>query len=307
MTTPFGEYLRDLVETNDFSKHSLLVRFSDLDNAEIDVFTEWWPSISTEMRRTLINKLVNLAEENFELDFSGVFRYSLNDNDAEVRNTAVSGIWESDDHNLIGPLIAMLQNDPSELVRAAAAIALGKFGSLAANGKLLPRDGERIKRALISVLRNPDHDTELRGRSLESAAYFNTPEITDMIQQAYKSSDPLLCSSALYAMGRTGDSTWVPIIIREMDNRNPAMRYEAASASAEIMDEDAVPYLIPLIQDEDHQVQISAIRALGFIGGSLAKKAVLECINENNNALHEAAEQALYQMDMENDLMGFNY
>ena len=84
MTTPFGEYLRDLVETNDFSKHSLLVRFSDLDNAEIDAFTEWWPSISTEMRRTLINRLVNLAEENFDLDFSCVFRYSLNDNDAEV-------------------------------------------------------------------------------------------------------------------------------------------------------------------------------------------------------------------------------
>jgi hypothetical protein len=55
MATPFSPYLQDLANWNDCSKHSLLVRFSNLDDEEMDQFSEWSPSIPLDMENDLIS------------------------------------------------------------------------------------------------------------------------------------------------------------------------------------------------------------------------------------------------------------
>jgi HEAT repeat protein len=82
------------------------------------------------------------------------------------------------------------------------------------------------------------------------------------------------------------------------------MRYEAALACGELMLREAVPALIPLLDDADRQVQDAAIWALGQIGGSQAKQALLETYQESDEstraALDEAlAEQALFEGDLD--------
>ena len=83
------------------------------------------------------------------------------------------------------------------------------------------------------------------------------------------------------------------------------MRYEAASACAELGEEKAVPYLVPLIRDDEHQVQLAAIRALGAIGGPLAERAIRQCLRSDDEALQEAAEEALHHLEIEHDPMSF--
>ena len=294
-------YLQDLAQGDGLQKHSLLLQLSNLDEEEMEQFRRWWPSVPAEQRQSLMKRLVGLADDNFELDFNTIFRHSLTDSDAEIRELAVSGLWECDDHNLVGQLMTLLKEDPSEQVQASAAMALGKFGSLAETGKLLPRDGERIKEALVSVLEDDNGSFEVRRRSLEAAASFNIPQINELIRWGYENSEPKLRISALYAMGRTGDPVWLPTLIKEMESNDSAMRYEAASACAEMVEEEAVPYLIPLIEDDDSQVQLSAIRALGAIGGSLAKRVLRQCLKYDDPILQEAAQAALYQLEVEDE------
>ena len=59
--------------------------------------------------------------------------------DPEVREKAIEGLWEDEDRLLISTLCDLTKDDPSPKVRAAAAMALGKFAILAQDGKLLEK------------------------------------------------------------------------------------------------------------------------------------------------------------------------
>lgn len=300
-------YLQNLAQSRESPKHAHLVQLSGLNDQEMEQLGRWWPSMPTERRRKLMELLVTVAEDNLELDFNPIFRHCLNDDDPEVRERAVSGLWECDDRSLVAPLMTLLKSDPCERVRASAATALGKFASLAVAGKLLSRHGERIEELLLSVLENEQESSEVRRRVLEAVACFNTPRIHSLIKWAYNSSDFKLHISALYAMGRTCDPTWLPILTAATESNDPAMRYEAASACAELGEEKATPYLIPLIRDDDPNVQTAAIRALGAIGGPLAERALRQCVRSTDEVLQQAAQEALQQMETEHDSTSFKF
>ena len=61
------------------------------------------------------------------------------------------------------------------------------------------------------------------------------------------------------------------------------------------------------MDDDDLQVQLSAIRAVGAIGGSLAKKALRKCIRDGDPAVEDAARESLELVDAMEDVYSFNY
>ncbi len=300
-------YLEEMGRDEVHSKHALLVHLSSLNDEEMELFRQWWSALPREKRRQLIERLVTVAEDNVEMDFIGVFRHCLKDGDPKVREMAVSGLWECDDHNLVGPLMTLSKDDPSEEVRISAVTALGKFGALAESGKLLRREGERIKEALLALLEDNRGSISIRRRALEAMACFNTPKVQELIRWAYSSPEIELRVSALYAMGKTGDSAWMSTLIKEMSSLEASMRYEAATACGEMGEEEAVPYLIALVQDEDSQVQVAAIKAMGAIGGSLAKRALRRCAKAEDEAIQEAAQEAIEQLEVEEGTLGSSF
>ncbi len=284
-----------------------LIELSDLTPGELGKFARAWPKVPAERREKVVGRLVEMAEENTELDFTGVFKLCLRHGDDKAREKAIEGLWESEDRSVIPMLVELLKGDSSSQVRASAAVALGKFATLAQDGKFLSRDGEVIKGSLMEVLANEQEWLEVRRRALEAVAPFDTPEIAQYIHWAYESDDINLGCSSLYAMGRTGNSRWLPWILRELQNRNAAMRYEAATACAVMDSEDAAPHLIPLLQDDDLHVQLSAVAALGEIGGDLARKALKRCLKVGAPVVEDAARQALENMQATEDPQGYNY
>ncbi len=288
-------------------KYSDLAQLSGLTDDELSSMDSLWASVPVERRRKLIERLVTMAENNIDLDFTSVFKHSLSDVDPTVRALGVNGLWESNDRKLVKPLIALLQEDSHKDVRASAAVALGKFGELAQDGKLLSRDGERIKEMLLSLLEEPDEDPEVWRRVLEAAAVFNTPKVRELIGNAYASQESKLRISAIFAMGKTADGTWRPTLIKAADDDDPAIRYESALALGELAEEEAVPHLVQLIKDHDTQVQLASIKSMGAIGGQLATRTLQKCLSSNDDSIQEAAEVALRDIGVEDDPMGFSF
>ncbi|PKB82771.1 MAG: hypothetical protein BZY88_03760 [SAR202 cluster bacterium Io17-Chloro-G9] len=287
------------IETADF------IELSDLTPEELGSFAWVWFDIPLDRQRWIVAGLVHEAEVNAELDFIALFKMFLKDQDEEVLEKAMEGLWEHEDRTIIPALIQIIRSDKSSAVRAAAAVALGKFPVLVQEGKLLPRDGESIQQTLMEVLKDPDQHMDVRRRSLEAVAPFNTSDINELVTWAYESPDLKLKSSSIYAMGRTGEPNWLPVLIKELDNREPTIRYETAHACGELGDEDAVPHLIPLLQDDDYQVQLAGIKALGKIGGPLAKKVLLHCVKEGDAGLEDAARDELQNIEFLEDPMAF--
>ncbi len=300
-----NDILKELADTEEPLKYSRLLQLSGLSSEELADFKPEWSSVPGARKHEILAKLVELSENNLEFDFSGVFRVSLDDTDEHVREKATLGLWESDDRAVIRPLISLLNDDPSAKVRAAAGLTLRKFAALAQSRKLLPRDAERVQQALIAAISRDAEDLEVRRRAIEAVAYFEHPEIDDIIREAYASDNPRLKQSSLYAMGQSSNAEWLTIVIEETKNEDPAIRYEAVTACGLLGEESNVPHLVHLIQDEDLQVQLAALKALGEIGGPLAKRALQQSIKMGEEALNEVARDALTSIEFDEDPLGF--
>jgi HEAT repeat protein len=296
MSLSIEETIADLAKSDKPLSRSGLTELSNLSSEGVEFLSRMWVSIESKRRQQIIYRLVELAEDNYELNFDSIFKNCLKDQDAEVRSKAIEGLWESEEASLINPLINLLKYDSSEKVRVAAAKVLGKFAMLAEDKKLRSCHTSKLEEALLSMIGDKSKPIDVRRRALEAAAPLSLPQVKRAIMQAYQSHNPRLRASAVYAMGKSCNPSWLPILLKELANADTEIRYEAAGACGELGEEEVVPYLIELISDPDINVQLAAIQALGKIGGSEARECLEECRNNPSEVVQEAAEQALEEL-----------
>jgi HEAT repeat protein len=155
------------------------------------------------------------------------------------------------------------------------------------------------EQALLETLRSAEEDFEVRRRAVEAIAYSGEAGVRDIIEAAYYDEDEKMQSSALFAMGRSADLYWSKLLVRELDNPNPELRFEAARACGELETQQAVSRLIQMsMSDPDREVQQAAVGALGRIGGREAREALETFYESEDEVLSEAAAEALDEMDL---------
>jgi len=306
MSLPIEETIADLGNIDKPLLNSRLAELSNLNAEELALFEQAWAAIEPKRRGQIMYRLVELAENNFELDFDSIFKSRLKDQDAEVRSKAIEGLWESEEASLIDPLIKLLEQDSSEKVQATAATALGKFAMLAELKKLRPDHKSKICQALLTVIDDKSKPIEVKRRALEAAAPLSLPQTEKAIVKAYQSSEPKLRTSALFAMGKSCNHSWLPILLKELASADAEVRYEAAGACGELGEKEAAPYLAELITDPDLDVQLAAIQALGKIGGPEAKNCLEQCLNNPSEVIQQVAGQALYEIEVGEDPLSFH-
>jgi len=294
----FEELLKKLGDSQTPLSISSLYGLSHLTRAEAQLFQEVWSLVDAGRRQWILQSLVDIAEASFEVDFNPIFRLCLNDEDAVVRSRAIEGLWEDEDLTLAGVLVRLLRDDPSESVRAAAATSLGRFVLLGELEKIEAAPAMMVEDALLGAIYDPHETLEVRRRAVESIAYSGQAQVQDIIEMAYYDDEEKMRISAIFAMGRSADPLWHEMVIAELDNPNPEMRYEAARACGELEASAALSALIDLIEfDPDPEVQEMAIWALGRIGGKEARRVLEACCESEDEALRQAAEEALDELD----------
>ena len=285
--------------------NSKLTALSNLSSEELGLFRSSWAAIELKRRRQIVYRLVELAEDNLELNFDSILKCCLKDQHDEVQSKAIEGLWESEEAALINPLINLLGHDSSEKVQTTAAIALGKFAMLAEHEKLRSCHKSKICQALFAVIDDKSKPVEVRRHALEAVSPLSFPQVNRAIMEAYQSSSPEFKVSAIYAMGKNCDPSWLPILLGELANTDAEMRYEAVTACGELGEEEATASVIKLVDDPDTDVQLAAIQALGKIGGSEAKSCLEECLHSPSELIRQATEQALQELETWEDPMSF--
>jgi len=287
------DFLKSLREDEELMLASLY-RMSDLTPEEMSHFHEHWPKVDDERRRIVVRHLADISEDNFQVDFGAVFAHCLSDGHPAVRLAALDGLWDSERVALLEPIIALMLTDPEEEVRTLAAATIGHY-VLLAEWDIIPLNSvsEAIE-ALLTVLDEVETPKALRRAALESISASSHDRVDRLVRDAYDSGDHELQVSAVFAMGRTVDKKWLPIVLDEMLSSSSEMRLEAARAAGHIGSTDAVADLIELISDEDLEVQLAAITAIGQIGGNLAIRVLDEMDGDPDfEHLQEAVEDAL--------------
>ena len=276
--------------------NAVLLALSDLSSEDRTALRTAWPQLQVDERRRIAASLVTLAEDNIELDFRHVFLISLEDSDPKVRLSGIEGLYEDESRVLLLKLLAMLKSDPDEQVREAAAKALGRYTYLAECDKLGTQAGD-LRSALIATASDRQETRDVRRRAIEALGnYHNDGEVQNLIASAY-SQGGKSAESAVFAMGRSMDERWQQIVMDELESDHPAMRYEAARASGEMTLEDALPFLVRMIDDSDTEVRLAAVWALGQIGGKPAAEALARAVKSKEPAMREAAREAINELN----------
>ncbi len=279
-----------------------LYALSSPDPAQLEQVKTVWNTLPADRRAMIMRHLIDLGEDNFEVDFSAMYRLGLADSEAAVRATAIGGLWEEADPTLIAPLMNLLQTDESDAVRAAAASALGRY---IFEGELeeLPEAKVRpIIAALKATHRKADESIEVRRRALEALGFLSDDDTAQLITQAYHDTDEKMRLSAVFAMGRSLDAErWGDTVVQELTAPNPELRFEAARAAGELEYPPAVRPLGDLLEDVDEEIQQIAVWSLGQIGGDKARQYLMDVLDSDAEHLHEEAEDALAELEFKAD------
>lgn len=302
---PTEQVINDLADSEKPVLNTNLAELSNLTSTEQELFNESWKTIEPEKRKQIINRLVELADDNIELNFDSIFKYCLKDSEEAVRSLAIEGLWENEESSLIEPLVKLLEQDSSEEVQAAAATALGKFTLMVEHDRLRPEYKDRLQKTLLGIINDNKKNVDVRRRALESISPLSIPQVKKVISEAYQSPVPELKISSIYAMGKSCDPYWMPTVLKELNNPEAEVRYEAAGACRELEDEAAVPGLIKLIDDFDSDVQMAAIQALGEIGNTEARESLTQCLESEDEVVRQMAEQVLKDMQSKEDPLSF--
>ena len=290
----FKSNLQDLKQGDAPSAKSLKF-LSDLSSEDRATLREVWSTLPLDRRRRIIDALVNISEDNIDFDFRHVFLTALEDTDPHVRRSAIEGLVEDNSSLLMGRLLNMLRSDPEEDVREAAATALGRFTYLAQCNKLNGQD-DHLRSGLMQSANDRAEESDVRRRAVESLGYLHgDDDVKQLIAEQYRQSGRH-AESAVLAMGRSMDNPWSPIVLHELRSERPAMRYEAAHAAGEMALEDALPQLASMVDDNDTEVRLAAIWALGQIGGKPAAEALNNVLQDGDPAMQEAAQEALQEI-----------
>jgi hypothetical protein len=297
MRHPINALLERLRESTELPAQASLYYLSSLEAQDAARVREAWPSLPVELRRRLIARLVEMTEADFEVDFGAVFRLGLDDADAEVRATAVEGLWEDEDVRLVPLLAAFVREDEVPTVREAAAKSLGRFILLGELEKIRPAPRTMAYEALLAACQDPEEHTEVRRRALESLAYTSNETVTELIREAHAAPEERMCISAVFAMGRSADIRWSRQVRQELFSPNPELRYESARACGELQLSEAVLELEELADDADAEVQEAALWALGQIGGDRARQILERYCRTRDEATRTAAKAALEELE----------
>ena len=297
MKTPLDVILDELCESAEMPAQASLYHLSNLEAEGIERVREAWPCIPVELQRRVVQRLVEIAEADFEINFGAVLRLFMEDDDAEIRVAAVEGLWEDEDVRMVPLLVTRLREDSSVAVRATAATSLGRFTLLVELEKIRPQPRALVYEALLTTCQDAEEQIEARRRALESLAYVGNETVAELIREAYAAPEEKMRISAIFSMGRSADTRWKREVQQELLSPNPELRYEAATACGKLQLSEAISELEGLIEDADPEVQEAALWALGQIGGEQAREILKRYCYSKDEAVKAAANAALDELD----------
>ena len=304
----FPEVLSALQDQSRPFPTRLLRGFSDLSEKDLKGFAELWSEIPLQRRRSLLEDLEDLTENDTLVCFDEMARVVLDDPDPSVRVLAIRLLWECENAGVIPAMVEMLRGDEDEGVRATAASLLGRFVYLGELEEIPDAALINVVRNLLEVVNGEDL-VQVRMRALESLGYSGNPSVPAIIRAAFESPDSLWVASSLCAMGRSADEQWAEMVLEKLDSEDAEILFEAVRAAGELELTDALDRLFALLEDEqDSEIRLAVIWSLSQIGGSEVKGRLRELRHESeSNEEMEWIEKALDNLELNSGVEGLNF
>ena len=311
-TLSFQKVLDGLVDDGKEFPRRYLQEFSDIGPLELRTLLDVWPQVKPSRKLTLLDDLSALADTDTLVSFDDLARALLTDPEPQVRTRAIRLLDESEATDLVPSYLDMLMSDPDANVRTEAARILNLFVDLGELEEIPENMYHQIEDGLLASAASED-DVHVRRAALESLGYSSRPEVTTLIESAFRREDPAWRASALTAMGRSADERWAEDVTRAMVSVNDNVRKAAVQAAGELGLKSARSLLLKMLgEEEDETVMNAVIWSLSQIGGEDVRtylESLLDQLEDEDQIafLEEALDNLAFTEDLERfDLLAFD-
>lgn len=302
---PFSQVMQALLDDSKPFQARYLYRLSDLSTTDLATLSITWASVPQRRRQAVMEDVLEMSGSDYLLNFNGLGRLALQDQDPLVRVLAIQTLQEYEEPDFISVFIEMMLQDVDARVRAASASALGTFVYLGEVDQLPKPILREVEEELLRVVRGQDVPL-VRRKALEALGFSSREEVEPLLLEAYHSGDQDWIISALLAMGRSLNTIWEDEVLAKLDDENAAVRAEAAGAAGELSLRKSTPRLLELLGDDDVDVRAAAIWSLSEIGGEGIREILEEMLDETEDEDEaDLLEDALDNLEFVEGMDGF--
>lgn len=276
------QLVKALLDLDQTLSPRFLYRLSDLSDDDVAAVKKAWPKIPAWRRQAIFEDLEEIGEDNYTLDYEAIARLGLDDEASQVRELALSILWEYEIPSLVPVYMDLMTSDPDANVRAEAAGALGHYVYMGEIDELPEETWHEIEDRLLDVTRGDDLPL-VRRRALEALGFSSREDVPNLITTAYYSGDTEWLVSALLAMGRSASKEYDQLVIEMLDHDIPEVCNEAVRAAGELEIKKAVPRLLQLLETDDDEIRMSSVWSLSQIGGEGVQEALETLYDETED------------------------
>lgn len=306
---PFSQVVKALLDNSKPFSPTLLHRFSDIAVEDLAELKPAWLEIDPNRRVAVLEDLEELAEADTLVLFDDLARFALQDPDARARAVAIRLLWECDDRKLIPIFVRIMEKDADEVVRASAAAALGMFVYIGELESIPTESLQYVEDHLLQLYQGTDTPL-VRRRALESLGFSSREDIPAIIRKSYQSDNKEWVASALFAMGRSADEMWTDSIIGMLDHNEPDVQVEAVRAAGQLELVSAREPLLTMLEEDDlldEDVHAAAIWSLSQIGGPGVLEVLTRLSEESDNDDEaDYIEMAIDNLSLAEGMVGFD-
>src|SRR5215468_3268570 len=169
MAILFDDVIKTIANADEPLTAAAMYRLSEISAADLKQLQSAWGTIPVERRLLLIQRLGEIAETNFDMNFSAVIRLAMTDLNDEVREAAVEAAWMDESAEMLNRLLP-LTRDSADNVRAAAVAALGPFILQGELGQFDSGLGRLAQNVALRLHKDTNEPISVRRRALESVA-----------------------------------------------------------------------------------------------------------------------------------------
>ena len=208
---------------------------------------------------------------------------------------------EEEENRVVFSLIGAVEDDDSDVVRAAAIDALDTREAIEelitaiAGEKIATEGAEWVKaEAFVEALTSDQMEMRMAGANVlgrigNRAA---TPPLLKQLDDPY----PLVRTRVVRALGRIEDPRATSTLVNALDDESTEVRREAADALGRIGGGEALSALLDLMDDDVETIRHIAAVSLGNFGSSKPVDALVGALSDESDVVRRAAVFSLIEV-----------